>query len=178
MSKLENKCSKIKLFVTDVDGVLTDAGMYYSEKGDELKKFSTLDGGGLILLQLAGIQTALITSENTEMVARRAEKLKFDFLLQGAKNKVNRMADLLEKTGFQFDEVAYIGDDINDLPLLLKAGLSASVPGNCLPAGTSLDYTTLRPGGSGAVRDFAEWLLKNRNDYEQALKQYLKNIGG
>lgn len=178
MPKLEDKCCKIKLFATDVDGVLTDAGMYYSEKGDELKKFSTLDGGGLMLLQLAGIQTALVTSENTKMVVRRADKLKFDYILQGSRNKLLRLTELLNKTGIQFEEVAYIGDDINDLPLLQKVGLSASVPGHCLPSGTVLDYTTTRSGGAGAVRDFAEWLLKKRNAYNQALTDYLKNLGG
>ena len=169
-----DRYQKIKLFLSDVDGVLTDSGMYYSESGDELKQFSTLDGGGFILLKLAGIQTGFLTSENTELVSRRAQKLKVDHLIQGAKNKHNHFQKLMSSLNLTSDEVAYIGDDINDIPILQTAGVSATVPGLCLPSYFKVDYVKKRAGGAGAVRDFAEWLLKKRGAYEQALSAYLK----
>ena len=171
---LGQRCRKVKLFLTDVDGVLTDAGMYYSESGDELKKFCTLDGGGLMLLQYVGIKVGILTSEQTELVARRGAKLNLDFVLQGARNKVKTVAELLLETGWTLDEVAYIGDDINDYELLKVVGVSATVPDNCLPPGFRCDYVTTRRGGQGAVRDFAEWLLRQRDEYAVAFNAYLE----
>lgn len=173
---LKEKCLKIKLFLSDVDGVLTDSGMYYTEAGDELKKFSTLDGGGFMLLKSVGIQTGLITSENTKLVERRAQKLRIDHVIQGAKNKIEEFEHLISKLKLSDEEVAYIGDDINDIRLLERVGVSATVPGNCLPANVSCDYVTQRPGGNGAVRDFAEWLLQQRGQYDAALSSYLQSI--
>lgn len=170
---LSERCAKIKLFLMDVDGVLTDAGMYYTEAGDELKKFSTLDGGGLMLLKNVGILTGLITGEDTKIVARRAAKLRVDFVIQGATNKLAMLRKYLVKNRLSLEEVSYIGDDINDISLLKTVGVAATVPGNCLPENVCLDYTTLRAGGSGAVREFCEWLLRQRDQYQQALDAYL-----
>ena len=156
MKTLTEKCHKIKLFAMDVDGVLTDGGMYYTETGDELKKFCTLDGGGLLLLQNVGIKTAILTSENTQIVGRRSQKLNVDYLIQGAKNKIKRLNEFLNQIGLSLEEVAYIGDDINDIPVLKVVGISATVPNNCLPVDCLFDYMTKRHGGAGAVRDFAE----------------------
>lgn len=176
MVKNDNKYLDVKLFMSDVDGVLTDAGMYYSESGDELKKFSTLDGGGIILLRNVGIQSAFLTSERTEMVTRRSEKLQIDYVLQGVKNKRKTFEQFIAEIDLTPKEVAYIGDDINDLPVLELVGVSATVPGNCLPLGFKCDYMTIRAGGDGAVRDFAEWLLRKRGDYEFALSEYFGKI--
>ena len=176
MNELREKAKKIKLFLCDVDGVLTDAGMYYGEAGEESKKFCTLDGGGFILLKMAGIQTGLITSEKTALVARRAGKLRLDWVIQGAKNKKKEFHRLLARTGIAARETAYIGDDINDMEMLAEAGISASVPGHCLPPEFSIDYVTGRRGGEGAVRDFAEWLLRMRGEYEKALALYLESL--
>jgi YrbI family 3-deoxy-D-manno-octulosonate 8-phosphate phosphatase len=174
METPNNKYLNIKLFLSDVDGVLTDAGMYYTEAGDELKKFSTLDGGGFILLKYAGIKTGLLTTEKTRIVERRSKKLKIDYLIQGASDKLRSFEELLNRSGMEAEEVAYIGDDINDIPVLKRAGVSASVPNHCLPSDVQLDYVTTRPGGGGAVREFAEWLLERRGEYELALSMYLK----
>ena len=176
MQKPRDKFLRIELFLCDVDGVLTDAGMYYSEKGDELKKFCTLDGGGLMLLKYAGIQTGFLTSEETRIVEHRSQKLGVDYLVQGAKDKLKSFHGLLHRIGIGPEEVAYIGDDINDIPVLQEVGVAASVPGHCLPSDVRLDYVTQRPGGGGAVRDFAEWLLIQRGEHERALSLYLKAI--
>src|SRR5919109_5292047 len=105
----------IRLFASDVDGVLTDAGMYYSEAGDELKKFNTRDGMGIKLLQRAGLITALITQENTKLVLRRGEKLAIPEVHQGAFDKLAVLRQIIERHGLTLEQVAYMGDDVNDV---------------------------------------------------------------
>jgi len=151
----------IKLFATDVDGVLTDTGMYYSEKGDELKKFSTLDGKGIELLRNAGVKTAIITAENTQIVANRAKKLKVDYLFQGISNKKPVLEKLCAELGISPEEIAYIGDDLNDYEALNFVGYPAC-PANAvgkIKNGVAGIYQTSKKGGDGAVREFADYLL-------------------
>jgi len=128
---LSRRCSSIKVFITDVDGVLTDTGMYYSEKGDELKKFSTLDGKGFELLRAKNINTAIITSENTAIVDRRAKKLKIDYLYQGVQDKLSVATEICRKENIELENVAYIGDDLNDIELLMNVGFAAC-PANAM----------------------------------------------
>lgn len=156
--KLEKRT--IKLFLMDVDGVLTDAGMYYSDKGDELKKFNTHDGKGIELLRNAGIKTGIITSENTCIVEKRAKKLKIDYLYQGVKDKINVAKEICEQESISLDEVAYIGDDINDIELLSNVGIAAC-PANSLPNVKSIPniINLSNSGGEGAVREFVEMLI-------------------
>jgi YrbI family 3-deoxy-D-manno-octulosonate 8-phosphate phosphatase len=149
----------IKLFAMDVDGVLTDAGMYYSENGDELKKFNTRDGKGIELLRNADIKTAIITSENTEIVKRRAQKLKIDFVYQGVQNKLETVEQLCNQLQVSLCDVAYIGDDINDVPLLKKVGFSAC-PKNAMRQNKDIaKYICLLNGGEGCVREFIEEVI-------------------
>jgi N-acylneuraminate cytidylyltransferase len=156
--------SKIKLFLTDCDGCLTDGGMYYSEHGDELKKFNTKDGLGFQLLRGHGILTGIITGENRALNARRAEKLKLDIIRQGCKDKVQVIEEILRDKGLNWENVLYIGDDRNDLPVIEKAGFS------CCPADAyelvrqSADYVAEKKGGEGVIRELAELLLKSRKD--------------
>lgn len=158
----KNKAGKIKLFAMDCDGVLTDAGMYYSDNGVELKKFNTTDGMGIGLLRQVGIKTAIITGEDTKIVANRAAKLKIDNLYQGISNKVEVMEELRAKYNLAYDEIAFIGDDINDIELLKKVGLSLTVA-NCNQALDGLcDYRTRLAGGTGAVREVIDLILANR----------------
>lgn len=174
MANLTDRCKGIKLFLSDVDGVLTDGSMYYGENGDEIKRFNTRDGGGFVLLRLVGIECGLITGENTPIVDHRAKKLGLSHVIQGARDKSAKLDGLLAHLGITEEQVAYIGDDINDITLINRVGVSATVPGNCLPSDVSTDYTTVRPGGSGAVRDFAEWLLRQRGEYDEAVRRYLQ----
>lgn len=151
--------NKIKLFLTDVDGVLTDAGMYYSENGDELKKFNTHDGLGMRLLQEAGIKTGIITSEETKIVARRAAKLKVDYLYQG-KWKGGKLAaaeEICQKEGISLAQTAYIGDDVNCFELLSAVGLSAC-PQDAVAKIKSIPNILIMQakGGEGAVREFID----------------------
>lgn len=154
------KLKKIKLLVTDVDGVLTDAGMYYSEDGIELKKFSTRDGMGMVLLRNAGFKLAIVTSENTKIVAMRAQKLEIDDLYQGAMNKVEALEDLLEKYSLRWDEIAYIGDDINDMPVLERVGFAVTPADGAIWNKKAAHYVTKNKGGEGCVREVCDLLLQ------------------
>ena len=151
--------SQIRLFATDVDGVLTDAGMYYSETGDEWKKFNTRDGMGIKLLQRAGIITAIVTQERTKLVARRAEKLAIPELHQGVMDKLTVIREMADRHGLSLKQVAYIGDDVNDLEALKAVGFSAS-PADGLPdIVAAVDYVCRKKGGEGAVREIIEMIL-------------------
>jgi len=157
--------TKIKLFLSDVDGVLTDAGMYYSESGDELKKFNTHDGMGLQLIGQQGIKTGIITSEDTKMVERRYNKLKLDYLYQGKREggKLASVKEICEKEGITLKEVAYIGDDVNCFELLSSVGLAAC-PADALEAIKNIPgiMQMKKKGGEGCVREFVEMIIGNK----------------
>ncbi|MGI9541789.1 MAG: KdsC family phosphatase [Cyclobacteriaceae bacterium] len=156
---------KIKLFLSDIDGVLTDGGMYYTEQGDELKRFCVYDGMGLQLLQQKGIKVGLITAEDRMLNQRRYKKLKLDYLFQGAKDKLAIVENLCNELSISLEEVAYIGDDVNDISLLGAVGLKASPP-NAMDEVKQLTgiIKLKKPGGQGAVREFIE-LIISKNLY-------------
>lgn len=159
LSKQKPEKKTIKLFLSDVDGTLTDGGMYYSESGDELKKFNTRDGMGFQLLREAGIKTGIITSEDTHIVANRAKKLKVDFLHQGKRNggKLVVAKEICGQLGITLDEVAYIGDDINCMELLEAVGVKAC-PGDACEEVKDIPGMMVmkKDGGEGCVREFIE----------------------
>ena len=159
-TSLFSRLKGIRLFATDVDGVLTDAGMYYSESGEELKKFNTRDGMGIKLLQRAGLITALVTQERTKLVARRGEKLMIPEVHQGVMDKLSLVRDMAERHGLSLGQVAYMGDDINDLSTLQAVGFSAT-PADGLPQVlAAVDYVCSKKGGEGAVREIVEMILQ------------------
>ena len=151
--------SGIRLFATDVDGVLTDAGMYYSETGDEWKKFHTRDGMGIKLLQKAGVITAIVTQERTKLVARRAEKLAIPELHQGVMDKLSLIRDMAGRYGLSLREVAYIGDDVNDVEALGAVGFSAAPADSVATVLATVDYICQKKGGEGAVREIVDMIL-------------------
>lgn len=162
---LNNQSKKeIKLVITDVDGVLTDAGMYYSEKGDELKRFNTRDGKAFELLRNRSIITGIITSEDTKIVERRAKKLKVDYLYQGKehKGKLSAALDICNKINISLNEVAYIGDDLNCYELLSNVGYAAC-PNDAVEKVKSIPNIQLLncKGGEGVFREFVDSLLKD-----------------
>lgn len=149
----------LKLVLTDIDGVWTDGGMYYDQNGNELKKFNTSDSAGVIFLKKLNIPVGIITGENTEIVKKRAEKLKIDFLFQGVENKLNVAKKLCIELNINLNEVAYIGDDLNDIILLENVGFSAA-PGNApIYIKERVDFITSKDGGNGAFREFVEELI-------------------
>lgn len=159
---LKIKAQKIKLVMTDIDGVWTDAKMYYTADGEYMKAFSTYDGMGTYLLHQAGIPTAIVTGENSLPVLARAEKLKLKDVFIGVKDKLLVLDQLLEKYSLQPFEVAYIGDDVNDYEVMQVVGFTAS-PSNT-PAFHILqpDILLERAGGEGAFREFADLILAAR----------------
>lgn len=155
---------KIKLFLSDVDGVLTDAGMYYSEDNNELKKFNTRDGMAFQLLREAGIKTGIVTSENTKIVEVRAKKMNVDYLYQGerAGGKLKVVLELCKKENITLNEVAYIGDDINCRELLLAVGVKAcpSDAHSSIKQIPGIIHLT-SAGGAGVVREFVDYILND-----------------
>ena len=152
---------QIKFFLTDLDGTLTDGGMYYSQSGDEMKRFTTIDGKAFELLRNRGIKTGIITGEHTDIAKRRAEKLQIDFLRQGEVNKLKTVSSLCDQLGLTLANVAYIGDDVNDLELLNVVG-KAACPKNSIIAQKYLSpriEVLNQEGGHGAVREFVEKIL-------------------
>ena len=163
LSNEKENILSIKLFLTDIDGTLTDGGMYYSENGDELKKFNTRDGMGLKMLQSAGIKTGIITSEERLLNMRRAQKLKVDYVRQGKKDgdKLVVAQEIAREMGITLRDVAYIGDDVNCIPLLTEVGFAAcpadAMEGvKCVPG----IHRMSNKGGHGCVRECAEIIIK------------------
>ncbi len=163
---------QIRLFLTDVDGCLTDGGMYYGASGEEMKRFCVYDGMGMVQLRKAGIKCGILTSETTEIVARRAKKLQLDYLFmgvgsqvkQGVNTKLQTCQDICAELGIGLDEVCYVGDDINDIDLLeavAKAGGIAACPPNAMPKVQSIPGITIlsRRGGDGAIRELCDKIL-------------------
>ena len=148
--------NKIKLVLTDIDGVWTDGGMYYDQTGNEWKKFNTYDSTGVLWCRMSGIPVGILTGEQTEVVSRRAAKLKVDYLFQGVTDKLRVARKLCEELGISLQEVAYLGDDLNDMELLQAVGLSAC-PASAPEYVKSLcDHTLTRNVGEGVFREFVE----------------------
>ncbi len=159
----KKKALQIKLLLTDVDGVLTDNGVYYSERGEEMKRFSIRDGMGVERLRkLAGIETGIITGETSGSVVKRAEKLQIVEVHLGIKDKASRLKEILEKKALSPAEVAFIGDDVNDLEIMKEVGLTACPADAMQMVLAQVDYTCKNKGGDGAFREFAEWLIASR----------------
>jgi len=156
--------SRIKAVFTDCDGVLTDGGMYYSETGDELKRFQTRDGMGFAMLQQAGLIVGIITSESVELVRRRAAKLKIDELHMGVTDKLTVVEELCAKHSISLSEVAYVGDDVMDLPVIKAVGFGCSVHDGMAEVTAAASFVTRTCGGEGAVREVAELILASRRN--------------
>lgn len=151
--------ANIKVVLTDCDGCLTDAGMYYSEAGDELKKFNTRDGMAFQLLRGLGLRTGMITSENSKSAAKRAKKLKMDFCEIGCKDKIAAAEHICAELDIGLDAILYIGDDVNDAPLLARVGISCCPADACSLAKSASDYVAQAAGGEGVVREIAQRLF-------------------
>ncbi len=157
--RIDAQAKKIELFITDVDGVLTDGRIVLGNDGEELKFFHVHDGLGIKLAQQAGIKTAIITGRESELVDRRAGELEISEVHQNIKDKLEVFANLLSKYDISEENVAYIGDDLNDLPILKKVGLSLTVANGVQAVQDEVDYTTEKEGGQGAVREAIELIL-------------------
>ncbi|MCU0327598.1 MAG: HAD-IIIA family hydrolase [Chitinophagales bacterium] len=156
--------SNLKWIFTDIDGVMTDTGVYYSDQGEMLKKFNLKDGMACERLRLfTDIKIGFITGENSQIVARRAEKLKIDKVFLGIKDKKQVLGDFLLENNIQWDEIAYIGDDMNDIEVLELAGISACPADAFSWILPKVDYICQNIGGQGCFREYVEWLLSFTN---------------
>ena len=154
--------NNIKLVATDIDGVWTDAKMHYTEEGDYIKSFSTYDGMGVQLLRENNIETVIITSENSNIVLQRAKKLNIENVTIGEKNKLERIKKICADKKINLNEVAYIGDDINDIDILREVGFSALTSNSPIKNQIKVDYITNKRGGDGAFREFVDLILKEK----------------
>lgn len=162
-----------KLVITDIDGVWTDGGMYYTAEGDVMKRFSVKDGWGVIFLRELNIPVAIMTGENTRIVQKRAEKLKIQYCFLGVKDKVAQAEALCRELGITLADVAFIGDDLNDLPLLRRVGFSASPSNTPDYVKRHVQYVTSAHGGYGAFREFVEKLLADHGILESVIEKFI-----
>jgi 3-deoxy-D-manno-octulosonate 8-phosphate phosphatase (KDO 8-P phosphatase) len=163
---IAERARQVRLLVMDVDGVLTDGGMYYGERGDELKKFNTRDGQGIALLHRAGLEAAIITQEDTELVRRRGEKLKISEVRVGVHDKLGCLKEMIARRGLGLEQVAYIGDDLNDYPVLCEVGLAVVVQDATRKPRSVAHLVTQARGGGGAVRELCEVILEAQGKLE------------
>ena len=158
---LEKKIKEIKLVITDVDGVLTDGGFYYSEEGIFLKKFNVKDGMGFRLLRQKNFLTGIITTDTSRFIAQRAERLKPDIFITGTWEKLEELKQKLKENNLKLENVAYIGDDVNDAEIIESVGFSAAPNDAIEEIIEKVDYVCKRKGGEGAFREFADLIIKN-----------------
>lgn len=170
------RLARVRLLALDVDGTLTDGTIGYDDTGRETKQFSIHDGLGIVLARFVGLETAWITGRTSPLVERRARELGVKFLFQGVRDKTVVLTDVAIRNGLSIENIAYMGDDLNDLPALQIAG-AAIAPANAAPEVLSAaHYVTPRSGGSGAVRDAITAILHARGDYNAALAAYLVSL--
>ena len=171
---MKENLKNIKLLLLDVDGVLTDGRITYSSDGTETKSFDVKDGHGLKMLQRAGIDVGIITGRDSAVVAHRAQELGINILYQGVKDKLVPFNEILENRDVTEEEIAYVGDDIVDLPILLRVGFSATVADALPEVIARVDYVTERPGGKAAVREICDLFLKEAGLWDGITAKYFK----
>lgn len=164
----------IRLVVFDVDGVMTDGGLFLTDSGEEIKRFNSLDGHGIKMLRATGVEVAIITGRTSKCVERRAENLGITHVYQGVERKLDAMIDLLGKLSLSRDEAAYMGDDVVDLCVMRHVGLSISVPESPQVVREHSNYVTRRSGGHGAVREACELIMSVQGTLDGQLARYLE----
>ncbi len=162
-----------KLIITDIDGVWTDGGMYYTAEGDVMKRFSVKDGWGVIFLRELNIPVAIMTGEDSQLVKKRAEKLKIERCYLHVGDKLAKAREVCAEMGITLHEVAFIGDDLNDIRLLREVGFSASPANTPDYVKREVDYVTVTQGGNGAFREFVEKILAENGMLETVLQKFM-----
>jgi 3-deoxy-D-manno-octulosonate 8-phosphate phosphatase (KDO 8-P phosphatase) len=169
---LSARCAAIELLIVDVDGVLTDGGIIYSDQDEELKRFHVRDGSGLKIWQFVGKRTALITGRQSRVVARRGEELGIDPVIQGASEKMPAYRQLLSAGGWRPEQVCYVGDDVPDVPVLRNCGLAVAVADACPEVLADAHYVTQARGGHGAVREAIELVLHCQGHWQKIVERF------
>lgn len=163
-----NDWKKIKYLIIDVDGTMTDAGIYYDEHGNELKKFCTKDAAGFFAAKKTGIRIMVLTGRECAATTRRMTEMKVDYLVQNCKDKVTYLTQFMKDNGISGEEIGYLGDDLNDLPSMKLCGFVGCPQDACIEVKERADYVSNVKGGCGAVRDMIEHMLRERGEWEQA----------
>lgn len=174
---LLEKLRPLRLMVLDVDGVMTDGSLFFhASGGEESKAFNTQDGQGIKLLQVSGVQVAIITGRVSKVVERRAAALGIEQLLQGREDKITALSEIVNELGFDWAQVGYCGDDLPDLAAIRKAGFGASVANAPSYIQQHSDYTTQRRGGYGAVREITDLIMQAQGTWQDCINHYLYNV--
>ena len=169
-----NKAKKIKLLLLDVDGVMTNNHLHYSDDGYEMKSFYTRDGHGMVMLQKSNVDIGIITGRKSPLVTKRMSDLKVKHVYQGVPDKLPTFLSLIEKLEISLDEIAYIGDDILDLPILTRVGLAATPADGDIEVKSRVDYVSEFEGGRGCVREMCELLMKAQGSWQKQMDFYLR----
>ena len=169
---LRSRAMNIELLLMDVDGVLTDGRVTYTSAGDEIKRFHIRDGSGLKIWAGLGLRAAVISGRSSPAVDRRMAELDVSTVIQGRSEKASAFYELLATTGLTADKICAVGDDLPDLPIMLRSGLCVAVADACPEVRAVASYTTVERGGRGAVRETIEWLLKLRGQWTTAVDKF------
>jgi 3-deoxy-D-manno-octulosonate 8-phosphate phosphatase (KDO 8-P phosphatase) len=172
---MKKKAKNIKLVVLDVDGTLTDGGIAIDNNGVEAKIFNVKDGFAIAQAIKYGLKFAIITGRESQIVEKRSLELKIEEIHQGVKNKMEKLDDILDKYGVSYEEVAYMGDDVNDIPAFIKAGFTGAPQDATTEVYNLADFRSRYPGGKGAVREFVEYILREQEIWEKIVDTY-KNM--
>jgi len=174
LNQIERRAARIKLLLLDCDGVLTDGRLWLLENGDEHKSFNTKDGLGLTLLRRAGLRAGIISGRTSTALERRAKELGVEFLRQGNEQKVAAFEDILRVAAVSEDEVAFVGDDLSDIPLMRRVEFAVAVADAVEETRAAAHYITRAKGGKGAVREVIEIILKSQGHWQDLVETYLK----
>lgn len=167
------RAARIKLMIFDVDGILTDGSLHFGPEGEIIKTFNVLDGHGIKMLQQSGVQVAIISARQSPIVLKRATDLGIRHVQQGIHDKRSAFEQLLKETSMSADVCGFIGDDVIDLPILMRVGFAASVPNGHAEVRSRVHYVTQACGGRGAAREICDLVLRAQGNYEAAMALYL-----
>ena len=173
MQDILEKASRIKLVIFDVDGVLTDGSLFLADDGQEYKAFNSKDGFGMRLLQDAGIDIGIITGRESQLVKLRMKELGVSYVMQGRREKGPALDEMMELTGLSLDEIAYVGDDVVDLPIMCRVGFSVAVQDARPVVKKHAHWITESVGGRGAGRDVCELILEAHGKWDDCIEKYL-----
>lgn len=172
--EIERRAARIRLLLMDCDGVLTDGRITLVGDGDEEKSFHTRDGHGLVLLHRAGLRSGIISGRTSSLVERRARELSMAYVKQGTWDKIKEFEEVLREADVDDSEVAFIGDDVTDIPLMQRSGFAVAVADAVEETRRAAHYVTQLPGGFGAVREVCELILKAQGHWEDLMQRYIK----
>lgn len=174
-NEIRQRAARLKLLLMDCDGVLTDGRIELLENGDESKTFHTRDGHGIVLMHRAGLHTGIISGRSSTLVERRARELGMRHIRQGTWDKIKDYVELIAEAGVEDTEVAFVGDDVTDIPLMQRAGFAVAVADAVPETLAAAHYVTKLPGGFGAVREVCELILKAQGHWDDLMKRYIKS---